>query len=401
MKSPKELRRPESGNWILIRGARQLLTLHGPTSPRRGAHLSDLRVIVDGSVLIRDGIIEAVGPTRRIENLAAARHADVIDASARIVMPAFVDPCAVLVPVPGRSPSEGSKCVLSLPASRLEAEANYLLKLMARHGAATVAALSGFGCDAAGELKILRVQHALAGKPLNVVSVFLANAIGLPLDAQLDLLDCVARRKLAAIVSVRAGEGAADPETTASLLDAARSHGLRTRVEMLPGRRPELSEAAVDRGALSLSASGPYSIPEIELLSHAPTAAIVLPSARQNHGSARTLIDNGALVALASGLDPRTPTTASAQTVIQLACRHLDLSIAEAISAATINAACSLGIDSQTGTLEHGKQADIILLNASDYREIPLLAGTNLVSMMIKRGVILFKEEFPGWPSRS
>ena len=107
------------------------------------------------------------------------------------------------------------------------------------------------------------------------------------------------------------------------------------------------------------------------------------------------------MIALGSGLNPQSGATASMQTVIQLACSHLGLSVPEAICSATINAAWALNVGAETGSLEHGKRADLILLNASDYREIAMLSGTNLVCMMIKNGVILFKEEFPGWPPRS
>jgi imidazolonepropionase len=75
------------------------------------------------------------------------------------------------------------------------------------------------------------------------------------------------------------------------------------------------------------------------------------------------------------------------------------VSLPEAISAATINAAWALGLGSQTGSLEHGKRGDLILLNASDYRELQMLSSTNLTHSLIKRGVVLCKEDFPGWPS--
>ena len=153
--------------------------------------------------------------------------------------------------------------------------------------------------------------------------------------------------------------------------------------------------------ALSITATGPLRKSEIELFSFSSTFAILLPallSHTESPGYARQLIDDGGLIALGSGVSPETGGTASMQAVVQLACERLGLSVAEAISATTINAAWALGVGTRTGSLEHGKLADLILLNASDYREIPLLAGTNLTYLMMKRGVVVFKEDFPGWP---
>jgi imidazolonepropionase len=385
-----------------VRGARQLLTLHRHSGARRGGELADLGVIVDGSVLLHNGVIEAVGPTRRIENIAGARNARELDAAGRVVMPAFVDPHACLVPVPAYRQEATAKPVHALPATRLEAQADDLLKTMARHGTATVGALSGYGRDATGELKILRAMRARDRKPLDVVSILFIRGADFGRDAGLELLNCVARRKLASMVAVQCGEGA-HPRLEAELfLHAARSLGLAVRWEMLREHDTELVEAAVNLHALSISTPGPYRAHEIEMLSDASTFAILLPERLSRTGltgSARELIDSGALIALGSGLSPEVGATGSMQTVVQLACELLDMSLAEAISAATINAAWALGVGPHTGSLEHGKSGDLILLNASDYREIPLLAGTNLAHAMIKRGVILFKEDFPGWPN--
>lgn len=393
----------KSDNWILVRGARQLLTLHGRTGARRGSQLADLGLIPDGSVLLRDGVIEEVGPTRRVENMARARNCREVDAAGCLVMPAFVDPHAALVPVPGRSHGEHSRSINSIPATRLEAEADELLQVMARHGTATVGALSGNGCDDAGELKILRAHHALHRKPLDIVSIFFSNSADQP-NAQNDLLDCVVHRKLAQIAAIQCGFGATEPHVSEAFLSSARSQGIAARLELLAERPIELVEIALNLAALSVCAPGAYLSSEIELLSRSSTVAVLLPhllSRLGSDGTARRLIDSGALIALGSGLNPQSGATASMQTVLQLACEHLGLSVPEAICAATLNAAWALGVGPETGSLEHGKRADLILLNASDYREIPMLYGTNLVCTMIKRGVLLFEEEFPSWPTRS
>ena len=279
-----------------MRGARQLLTLHGRAGARKSPQLADLGLITDGSVLLRDGVIEAVGPTRRIENMAGARNCQEIDAAGRVVMPAFVDPHACLVPVPGRSHGEHPRSIQTIPATRLEAEADELLQLMARHGTATVGALSGYGCEAAGELKILRAQHALHRQPLDIVSIFLSNFSSPPDDPKSDLLDCVVHRKLARIAAIQCGVGGAGPHAAEAFLCSARARKIATRLELLAEHSIELVELAVNLPALSICAPGSYLSSEIELLSRSSTVAILLPhllSRLASDGSARRLVDGG------------------------------------------------------------------------------------------------------------
>src|ERR1700722_18785946 len=166
----------------LVRGARQLLTLRGPTGPRRGADLANLGIIQDGAVLIADGLIVEVGPSRRLENLAAARAAEEIDASGCVVLPGFVDSHIHLV---RPSTPELSPRAMKTLALRVLDEA-------VRCGTTALETKSGLGNTEAMELKILRVQAAIAELPLTVVSTFLAAAV----TAE-RLLPMVRRRKLA------------------------------------------------------------------------------------------------------------------------------------------------------------------------------------------------------------
>jgi imidazolonepropionase-like amidohydrolase len=162
----------------LIRGARQLLTLRGPSGPRRGTDLRNLGIIQDGAVLIADGVIAEVGPSRRLENLAVARGAAEIDASASVVMPGFVDSDVHLV--------AGATHELSPRA----------LKSLALRGVeeAVRCGTSAIGVKSA-DLKILRVHAALRELPLTLVSMF--DVDGLSTEAAERLLPVVRRRKLA------------------------------------------------------------------------------------------------------------------------------------------------------------------------------------------------------------
>ena len=212
---------------LLVRGARQLLTLHGPREPRRGAALRELGIIPNGAVLMRDGLIEQVGPTRRVVNLAAARGAEEIDAGGRIVLPGFVDSHTHLVHggpwlddyearLAGADPLEsmtgwkhGVDSLRTTSVRRLEAQAQATLDGIARHGTTTVEAKSGYGSDPDTDVKVLRVLARLDQRPLDVLRTFLAmgplwpSGHGRPSAPDLDrlcaqYLPAVARRKIAA-----------------------------------------------------------------------------------------------------------------------------------------------------------------------------------------------------------
>src|ERR1700684_1051510 len=169
----------------LVRGARQLLTLHAPKGPRRGPALKELSIIRDGALLMEDGRIVEVGPSRRVENLAQSRNAHEIDATGRVVMPGFVDCHTHLVsgvpwlnesdaPADGVEHQPGTFGLAIRPVrysstSRLEARARQVVDGMIRHGTTTLEAQSGSGVDETGELKILRVLAKLHRAPLDAV----------------------------------------------------------------------------------------------------------------------------------------------------------------------------------------------------------------------------------------
>ncbi len=186
-------------NVTLVRGARQLLTLRGPSGPRRGSDLRNLGLIQDGALLIVDGLIREVGPSRRLENLALAREAEEIDASGCVVMPGFVDSHTHLVAGQARmsdyemrlagasheaiAQAGGGALALArsiqeLSLRSLETLATRALEEAVRHGTTTLEAKSGFGLTEAGEIKILRVHSALQKQPVRDHIDFLMRAPG-------------------------------------------------------------------------------------------------------------------------------------------------------------------------------------------------------------------------------
>src|SRR5690349_19456762 len=212
----------------LVRGARQLLTMRGPAGPRRGSTLSELGLISDGAVLIQDGIVKEAGPTRRVENLNAARDAEEINATGRVVMPGFVDSHTHLISGPSwlqeyelRLGGAGVAfvCIPDLkatfrsiqlsPAKTLESRSWSAVAAMVRHGTTSIEAKTGFGVTSTGELKILRVLAKLDRRPLDVAATCMAAHWGEPWDAppylewmRSEFLPKVHHRKLARFADI-------------------------------------------------------------------------------------------------------------------------------------------------------------------------------------------------------
>ncbi len=408
-----------------MRGARQLITLRGPSGPRRGPALRELSIIEDGSLLAVNGVIADVGPTRRVENLAQARGAQIIDATGCVVLPGLVDCYAHLVSGPPRlaeweiriaSPPErepgvweralaaGVAAVRDTASGRLEHQARHVVAAMARHGTTTVEGRSGYGLDETGEAKLLRVAARLDGAPVDVVRTFFgARAVPAEFSGRSEeylewlgreLLPKIRRRGLADFVDVACGDRAFGYEAARRYLDRAAGLGFRRRVR---GN----ACLAVETGAASVSGVEAPLAFDAERLARSATIAVLTPGAAFYSGSrrspARTLIEHGAAVAVATGHDSVLCPTVSLPAVLSIACTELRMTPAEAVSSATINAAHALGRAGQCGSLECNKSADILLLNAGDYRELPFRFGSNLVRMTIKRGEIIYREGNVSW----
>jgi imidazolonepropionase len=413
----------------LLRGARQLLTLRGPAEPRRGTQLGDVSIINDGALLIRDGRIEEVGPTRRVENLKAARDAEVLDATGRVVMPAFVDSGVNLVFSHSAAERNEERLHAGMPRSacdqrddilhavralrlissqRLGMRAEALLAAMARHGTGSLGVVSGFGLDYTGELKSLRVAKALNGSPLDLFSTYLGgNTVPENFDGNVDgyideiagkLFPVIVRRRLARVAAVRCSAAGFDLTGARRFLSMAREEGLQISLHSQQFETDESALLALEQNALSMTHLEHLSEYHAGELAKSRTMAILTPAATFHMGltrfaPARELIDRGASVVLASGFNPDDCPTFSMPFVLSLACKYLGMNTAEAISAATINAACVHGKGSEIGSLEVGKKADLLMLNARDYREVPQQPGVNLVHTVMKKGRIIYGPE--------
>ncbi len=415
---------------ILIRGARQLLTLQGP-AVRRGGRLSELTVIVDGSVLVDGDKILRVGPTRQVENLREARHAHVIEAHGKVVMPGFVDSCMQLVSGgPALSKSDRSSIAIHGPSEEenairrgrfravrnssptaLRRSAMRWLKVAVAHGTTSLEVRSSQGLHLVTEGKALRAVRDLAGKPLDIQPVILAahpGPAGPDESAAVrkvveELLPDIQRRRLARHCAVDAAAEGFDADSTRRIAEAAQGLGFKLKIQTGSTEGDSGVRLAVEIGATSVT-HAPFVQPdEIDALGDSNVVATLLPGVSHQQPArkfapARDLIDSGVAVALASGFGAAGGPSVNMSTVLSLACSHMGMTAAETISAATVNGAAALGIAGRLGSLEPGKQADVTIFDAGDYREIPYYLGINLCVLTMKKGRVIYRAAgYPGW----
>jgi imidazolonepropionase len=414
---------------LLITGASQLLTLRG-TSPRRSDSLSDLAIIKDGALLIGNGQLLSVGSRAKIESNPAARDAEKLDVAGRVILPGFIDSHTHLIHAASRAEEyelkiEGAnyeeiarkgggilnsvKKLRAATSQALKTRAASALQEFASYGTTTIEAKSGYGLDVASELKILFLHKELSSEqPIEIASTFLgAHVVPAEFRKHPDgaekyirllieqLLPEVAAQKLAEFCDVFCDRGAFTREQSEHILQEGQSHGLAPRLHAEQLSHTGATQLAVQLGAASCDHLEQITAADIRALAKSNTVATLLPGCDfhlglKQYAPARKLIDAGAIVSLATDYNPGTSPTVSMPMILSLACTQLRMTPAEAIAAATINAACSLRREKRIGSLEPGKQADLAVFDVEDYREIPYYFGMNRCWMTIKRGEIIY-----------
>jgi imidazolonepropionase len=411
---------------MLIHSASQLLTLAG--GAQRGHDLGHLGLIPDGAVLIQDGIIAAVGPSDELRRIYPNEAC--LNAAGKVVMPGLVDPHTHLVWAGERSAEfdlrlQGKSYLEILAAgggilstvrstrhasfAELLAETRLRLRDMFRHGTTTAEAKTGYGLEISAELRQLEALLSLDNEgPVELVITFLgAHAIAPEFTGDpegythlicLQMLPAVkswwqanAGGRPLPFVDVFCETGAFDLEQSRQILQIAQELGFPLKIHADEFDNLGGVSLAIELGAVSADHLVKTSVEEIAALGRSNTVAVSLPCtpfglAEIEYTPARELLNAGAVLALASDFNPGTAWCGNMQFVIALACRTLRLTPAQAIAAATINAAAALGRAETIGSLEPGKQADLLLLTVSDYRHLGYRFGTNLVAMVIKKG---------------
>lgn len=428
MKSPHEslqlvAPRPDA---ILVRGARQIVTMRGPERARRGAEMSQAGVLSGSAMLVENGRITQVGSASRIENLTPAKRATEVDASGCVVVPGFVD-CHthLLFPAPRLSDYEKRiggasyeeiaasgggilstvRAVRSSTVAGLESAAARSLQMMASHGTMLAEAKSGYGLDTGIELRLLRALHRVDG-PVGVVPTCLGAHV-VPTEWNRDpngyvaqvcsqLLPQVARHKLAEFADIYCDSGAFTADQAARYFDAAVRLGFGLKIHAAQFTNIGAVELAVKWGAVSADHLEAIEPAEVELLARSETVAVLLPASvlhlgLNRYAPARALIDSGSAVALATDFNPGSSPTPSLPLVMSLACAQMRMSPAEAMTAVTVNAAAALRRAGSAGMLEAGRQADFTIFNVQDYREIPYYLGANLLKSAYRGGNLVYR----------
>lgn len=378
-------------------------------------------------------MIAAVGPRAEVEKLPEARKADKLDVGGRVVLPGFVDSHTHLVHAASRAEEyelriqgasyeeiarKGGGILNSVKKLRaatrdeLKFRARTALARFAAHGTTTIEAKSGYGLDVTSELKILSLHKELsAEQPLEVASTFLgAHVVPAEYRARKGgadqyislLVDClmpeIAAGGLAEYCDVFCDRGAFTRAQAGRTLEAGRKRGLIPRVHAEQLTRTGAASLGVELGAASCDHLEHVNSADIRALAKSDTVATLLPGCDfhlglKKYAPARKLIEAGAIVALATDYNPGTCPTISMPMILSLACSQLGMTPAEAITAATINAAYSLGRHQRIGSLEVNKQADLAVFEVADYREIPYHFGVNTCWMTMKRGVVIHAVE--------
>ena len=420
---------------LLITHASQLLTIPAhDQGPQRGDRLGDLSIVADGALAVSNGTIVDRGPT--VDLAARYQAAHTIDASGRVVMPGFVDPHTHVVfagdraneferRIAGATYMEimqaGGGIMSTVRATRAASVAELVDQTRARldrmlaHGTTTVEAKTGYGLEMTAELKLLDVIARLAAEhPIELVPTFLgAHAIpaeyqgregkytDLVVNEMLPAVSAFSLQPSALFCDVFCEAGAFTLAQSRRILEKAKALGLGLKIhvdefEPLGGTRlgVELDAISVDHVVTTPQA-------EIELLGQSNTIAVSLPGtpfglAQRDYTPAKAILAAGGALALATDLNPGTTWNESMQLIVALACRYLKLTQAQALAAATINAAYAIGRGAAIGSLEIGKQADVLIMEVNDYRSIGYRYGTNLVQTVIKRGKILETGFLPG-----
>jgi imidazolonepropionase len=411
---------------IVIHSAAQVVTLAGPRRPRVGREMEELGLIENGAVLIEGDSIAAVGPT---DEVAAALPGTVRrwDARGLVVLPGFVDAHTHLVfagdrvqefeqRARGLSYEEiarrggGIRTTVRHTRAASEEEllelARHRLRWFLAHGTTTLEVKSGYGLSRQEEVKLLRVIRRLRQEgPLEIVPTLLAAHV-VPEEYEADrsaylrmiveeLLPEVAREGLAEYHDVFCDVGAFTVEEARILMEAARAHGLKLRVHAEQLAHTGAARLAAEFRARTADHLEHVAEADIAALAEAGVMAVLLPGAcfhlgHRTYPPARRLIEAGVPIVLATDFNPGTSPTPSMPMILALACTQMGMTPAEAITAATINAAYSLDRGHRVGSLEIGKQADLILCEASDYRHLPYFFGVNLVRAVFKRGRLVY-----------
>jgi imidazolonepropionase len=392
----------------------QLVTLAGQARPRVGDELRELGIVENAALLIEDGRIAAAGTYANLRELIADA-ANVIDAQGRCVTPGFIDAHTHLA-FAGNRAAEFEQRIAGATYQQIEAAGGGILRTVARTrvasedelltaarrhrdwmlrgGTTTIEAKSGYGLDRETELKMLRVLRRLGDEgPARIVPTLLAAHTVPPEFARRraeyvrfvaeELVPEVAAAKLARFCDAFCDDHAFTLDECRTVLTAARRHGLWLRIHAEQFRSGTGAALAAEMGAATADHLETVMDETLAQLRAAGVQPVLLPGSvfclhRTEYPPARAMVEAGLAIVLATDFNPGSSPVASMPFMLSLACLQMGLTPAEGLTAATINAAYSLGLGSEIGSLETGKQADFLIHECGDYRELAYFVAAPL-----------------------
>lgn len=417
---------------MLIHSASQVLTLEG--GPQRGEKLGDLGLIPEGAVLFRAGKILDAGPSPEMIKKYPAEEK--WDARGRVLLPGFVDPHTHVVWAGDRAEEfesrlagksyldileAGGGILSTVRATRqasfesLKEQTRSRVQTMFAHGTTTLEAKSGYGLDEITEHKMLRVLLELDQEEASDMVITYLGAHAVPPEFSGDTAGYTAHLcntllpALAAwwpeqtsrplpYVDVFCERGVFDLTQSRQILERAISLGFPAKIHADEFENLGGASLAAELGAVSADHLVVTSDEDILALGNSDTVAVGLPCTpfglgESDYTPAKKILAADGVLAIATDINPGTAWCETMQFAIALACRYMKLTPAQAIAAATINAAAAIGQENRIGSIEPGKQADLIILNVPDYRQLGYRFGSNLVEAVIKKGKFYFDEE--------
>ena len=417
---------PDLKTDLLIHNLSEVATPEG-TVPLRGADQRRVRRIRGAEVLCRDGRIVFVGsPEERLRSFGELPDAERLDGRGGTAIPGFVDPHTHL-PWAGSREEEfaarlagttyqeiaaaGGGILSTVAATRrageeeLAANVRHRLDQMLAWGTTTAEAKSGYGLSREDELKQLRaIRSASSSHPVDLVPTLMA-AHEIPPEHRghreryvdlvcEEIIPATAEQGLARFCDVFCEEGVFTAEESRRVLEAGVRHGLAPRLHADEFVDSGGAELAAELGALSADHLIAVSPAGIDALARSGVTAVLLPGTsfflmKHKYAPARRLIEAGVPVALATDCNPGSCHTESMPAVFVLAVFELGLTIEESLAAATLNSACCLGLGAEVGSVEPGKRADLVLLDAPNLLHLAYHFGINPVAAVVKGGRVV------------
>lgn len=408
----------------LIRNASELVTLAGK-APRFGADMKEIGLIKDGAVYMEDGVIRRVGRTEEVLREGIPEDTEILDAAGKTVLPGFVDSHTHFIFGGYRAEEFGwrlkgdsymsimergggiNATVEKTRAASLEElkqAGRDRLRTMLEFGVTTVEGKSGYGLDTETEIRQLQAMKELEEEgPLEIVRTFLGPHSVLPeykgrerefLDLMLQkVMPEVKRQGLAEFADIFTEKNVFSIEDSRYYLNAAKAMGFALKIHADEMVSLGGASLAAETGCISADHLLKASDEGIRALKASGTIATLLPATafclKEEFAPARKMIDAGCAVAMASDLNPGSCFTNSIPLLMALGCIYMNMSIEEVITALTINGAAAVGRQDRIGSLEPGKQADIVILRFPSISFIPYHTAINLVETVIKKGEVV------------